>query len=350
MKDNKLLLKQGDIWHGKEVETIHAFGQGYIIYSFVGEDSCSWYHEGVDERVDENLRLLSLLLAKVSYKFKGVMLGVINRHVITTVKAIFAERNNPNAVSSALAALDAQIELLPKIDVVVARNERFKVWVTEDDRIVHHINKQHLSRELGEIVQAFKVFESFALAMLPAKNHSLFYRRLAAEFAGRLESAESKTRTADYDELKSYVIKIVENDLKVRYLLIAFSITFAFLIIALCCYKLNIFSGFFQHAIVSMSGGVLGAFISVLERSKKIVVNEYESGLLIATQCFVRVFLGGILGLISLAAVISGIAFTVFGTTSAALLLLGVASGFSERLIPELIEGISMQRNISKNT
>jgi hypothetical protein len=344
-KVSKLELKQGDFWHGQEVEIVHSSGKGYIVYSMVGDDACSWYYENTDESVDRNLRVLTDSLSTMSYKFKGVVSSVLNRHLISVVKTIFTERSDPLAFPTALAAFDEKIESLPGVEVVVAQSKRFKVWVTEDHRIAYRVHKHHMTREVDEVIQAFKTFESFANAMLPPDKHSLFYRRLAAAFANRLEKSNGPYESVDYEELRSYVVKTVEDGLKVRYLLVAFSITFFFLVLAFFAYKFNLFSGFFHQAVVSIAGGVMGAFISVLERSKTIVVNEHESVFLLTVQCFLRVFLGAVLGVISIAAVTSGMAFAMFGKTPAALLLLGVVSGFSERLVPEMIEGISMQRD-----
>ncbi|MNB59220.1 hypothetical protein D3C87_584770 [compost metagenome] len=340
---NKLFFKQGDMWFGKEVEAVHVRGPGFIIYTMVGDDYCSWYHELDDERIDESLRLLNKSLVRISYKFRGVVSGVVSKLILNAVRTIYRERDNGGAVAGALLALEEQIEMLVGVSVVVSQNERFKVWITEDNRIVHHVKKPFVTPDIGEAVKEFKILESFAIAMLPVKKHPLFFRRLAAAFAGRLESPDDPAITSVLEELKVYVNKTIENSLKVRYLSVAFLITFIFVGVSFFVYKGGYFSGFIQQAIIAISGGVLGAFISVLERSKNILVSEHESNSLIVMQCFVRVFLGGIFGLIVISAVVSGVAFTLFGKSSAALLLLGVVSGFSERLIPELIQGISMQ-------
>ncbi|MCF5025900.1 hypothetical protein [Pseudomonas lurida] len=340
---NKLLIKQGDIWFGKEVESVHVRGSDYVIYSMVGDDHCSWYFESNDERIDEALRLLNKSLVKISYKFRGVISGVISKLILNAVRTIFRERDNKEAITGALLALEQQIDLLVGVQVVIAQNEKLKVWITEDNRIVHHVKKAFITPEVGAAVKEFKILESFAIAMLPLKKHPLFFRRLAAAFAGRLESFDDPLISAVFDELRLYVNKTVENDLKVRYLSVAFLITFLFVGLAFSVYRSNFFSGFIQQAIVAVSGGVLGAFISVLERSKNIVISEHETDALVVMQCIVRVFLGGVFGLIFISAVASGVAFTLFNKSSAAMLLLGVVSGFSERLIPELIQGISIR-------
>ncbi|WPO00696.1 hypothetical protein [Pseudomonas sp. MUP55] len=339
---SKLSLKQGDIWFGKEVESVHVRGSDYIIYTMVGDDHCSWYYELKDERIDEALRVLNESQVKISYKFRGVVSGVISRLILNAVRTIFGERENKDAIASAIIALEQKIDLLVGVKVVIAQNEKFKVWMTEDNRIVHHVKKAFMTPEVGEAVKEFKILESFAIAMLPLKNHSLFFRRLAAAFAGRLESANDPLISGVFEELRLYVNKTVENGLKVRYLSIAFLITFIIVGLTFLIHRSHFFSGFLQQAIVAVSGGVLGAFISVLERSKNIIISEHETDALIFMQCVVRVFLGGVFGLILVSAVVSGVAFTLFSHSSAAMLLLGVVSGFSERLIPELIQGISM--------
>ena len=64
----------------------------------------------------------------------------------------------------------------------------------------------------------------------------------------------------------------------------------------------------------------------------------------IVFQAIVRILLGGVFGFIAFILSQMGFAFSILKESSIGLIFIGVASGFSERLIPELLQNIAKEK------
>jgi len=90
-------------------------------------------------------------------------------------------------------------------------------------------------------------------------------------------------------------------------------------------------------------GGVIGAAISVLQRSADLEIRRFLPPLHVFMQGSVRVTLGMLFGLLLVAAARANLALGTFATSENALFLAGVAAGFSERFVPDLLTKIASE-------
>lgn len=86
--------------------------------------------------------------------------------------------------------------------------------------------------------------------------------------------------------------------------------------------------------------GASGALLSVLLRFRQIVVSKYSSKKYVVIEGIVRVVLGMAFGILFLMLQRGGLLMTVASSNDYATSCLAVVAGFSERLVPSLIEGI----------
>ncbi len=101
------------------------------------------------------------------------------------------------------------------------------------------------------------------------------------------------------------------------------------------CNALLSFSG--SVLIWSGGGGSLGALLSVLIRASKVEIDIREPKRAHLVQGGVRIILGAIFGPIAMLAVEADLIFSVAKQNDALLQLIAFMAGFSERLVPELM-------------
>ncbi|AFN79040.1 hypothetical protein PSJM300_14890 [Stutzerimonas stutzeri DSM 10701] len=148
-----------------------------------------------------------------------------------------------------------------------------------------------------------------------------------------------------FQSVDKLIHRLAENKLKLHYIVATTLSAMLLTLAAWLMYECANLPDLIHASLVTIGGGFLGTLISVLERSKEIRINEYESSELIILQGILRVCLGGAFGLIAFLAATSGLAFSLFKETMSMLILIGVAVGFSERLIPDLIQGLASTKD-----
>lgn len=100
--------------------------------------------------------------------------------------------------------------------------------------------------------------------------------------------------------------------------------------------------------LASASAGTVGALASVLEKLRKLEALRYPGALESGFAGGVRILVGIIFGTVAYTAAICGVALSALLSVSAGVLLIGFAGGASERLIPEIVEGLESSKTGSQ--
>jgi len=226
---------------------------------------------------------------------------------------------------------------------VVDRTSEFLVWVDKDGEVAYEVKDggefdADIFIELSEL-------SALGRLTLTDSQRKLFVFKLASSLVVALRK-NSVGVSESFESAKQYLVKIIEVQASSRliYSVILFSMVLLFVFgvvyfkwAALGAHNLN-------YLLVGAGGGLLGALISVLQRSKEIKVVPFESLHLIVLQGVVRIGLGSCFGVVSVLACKAGIFFDLLGADNKKLLLLAIAAGVSERLIPDFIEKISDEK------
>lgn len=325
------------------VNKIYARDSDYVIYGIKGQHSPVWKWNFNDEVVEEGLHKLSLLLLSADQRFKGTPFLSRSELILATVRVIFRTRNH-NAITSSLNHLSVQIHSRPAPKQVISRTRDFTVWIREDDGISYDCkNVSDMTKLLAEYDRIY----ALSSAMLPKSQRTVFNRRLAATLSKGFRNQTNDTDAAInlFAPLESLIHKAAESSIRTKYIVatvLAAATTILTLTILLAT---GLIPAPYKPLVIALSGGITGTFISLIERSNTIAASEYNSTPLTLLQGLVRVCLGGLFGAIAFLAASSGFAFTAFTQSNAQIVLLAIAAGFSERLIPDLINGITAQKN-----
>lgn len=169
-----------------------------------------------------------------------------------------------------------------------------------------------------------------------------FSEQLGAALAAAIET--SKNTIGVFKEAENLVIKLIDNGLRERYVLYTTATAIILSSLALLIMHYSQSSPFIESCAMTVLGGIIGAFISVQSRLKTIKCEISDPVWTIVSQAAIRIFIGGVFGFIAFTASQVGLVLSMLKESGSSLIILGVVSGFSERLIPELLKSIESKK------
>lgn len=323
---------------GTIIDYVFSKGRNYVIFQRKGRRSISYKWKALKPEQRTLISKFESLEAKAQRKFRGAHFNDFNPLLISTLRAVFQDANF-ETTTEAFCELENYINVTGEVKAVIAQTTEFVVWLDDRDMVRYHCNAHLVGVEHS--IAEYTRLKALGISVLPDSSKKHFFRQLGASLASALRLKPGPETVNLFQPIEDLIQSILENHLRIKYLALT-SISACLLIwAAFVAYQFNILHDFLHGSLVGVSGGFLGAMISVLERSKTLHVAVSESPSLIVFHGTMRIVLGGAFGFIAFAAAKSGLAFSILNTTNAALLLLGIVAGFSERLIPELIQSIS---------
>lgn len=232
------------------------------------------------------------------------------------------------------------------------------VGIDDTERVILELN--HVSQENinGPLTNSFGhvLANCEYLASLCAENLRGKSRREAARWLGTalvrtfVDLENNNQGTHDLDKAEQFIREQLRQQARVIYVFSTFA--FALMYAGLLLWLNAIFKYDDHPTIKPMSLGCLGAclgtFISILQRNHVLNVDPLSSRTLIISQGAIRVTLGLLSGAVIAMLVKSKLLFGIdvpdtggtpaWDNFKALLVTLGIVSGFSERLIPELLQ------------
>lgn len=322
---------------GKVIEHVYARARSYVIYQLKGSRCINYSWNQISPEQHALMQRLEMLGAKAQKKFKGVRFGDTNHFMVAALQAIFREDCSDSAQRT-LKEFETYIAETAEVKSVIARTPDFIVWINSEARVDYYYRKDLPGVE--DSVAEFTRLRALGTSVLPASTHGAFHHRLGAALATSLRLQPGSDTGRIFEPIEGLIQSILENDLRIKYLLATTAGACILVSLTYIIYRMADLPIMLHDSLVAVSGGFIGALISVLERSKTLRGTISESSSLITFQGVLRILLGGTFGFIAFAAAKAGLAFSILNTTTASMIVLGVAAGFSERLIPELIESI----------
>lgn len=98
---------------------------------------------------------------------------------------------------------------------------------------------------------------------------------------------------------------------------------------------------------IAIIGGVVGALLSALQRTKSINFSLYESRESIVSQAVIRILIGAISGALVVVLAEADIAFTLVKGSLHKTFIAALIAGFAERLIPDLLTSLAKNNDRS---
>lgn len=325
---------------GDTVTGIISVGDRFIVYSVSESFVSKWRVRDVSVEESTRLNEVEYIRAEAENKLKNVYSDTFDMLYVSAVCAILGEHENDD-VEGRLGALRDSIASLSSPLKVIQASRRVRIWFGED------LSVEVLVKNPGEIekyaIEQYRQMEVYRELICPDALPESGVKKISLSLGVALHSAlgQSDKEQVDkiFDGFKRRVEIFVANSVKSKYLLL----TVSFGAILISAFSLAFNADFIgsKTVLVPLIGGVLGALLSTVSRSNSIEVSEQNPDHIILLQGALRVLVGGAFAVVGFACVEANLALGMFKGELYSLLVLGVVCGFSERLVPDLIGGLS---------
>ncbi|WP_248743322.1 MULTISPECIES: hypothetical protein [unclassified Pseudomonas] len=336
-------VSSGDVLDGTRVDEVLITRKSLIIY-YSGFRVC-YSVSNIDPVAALKLNELDFIVASATKKFRYINSNITNGYIVSILSLVlingFGDENSVSAIDAAMEEFSQYVKEAANPGVLVDHTDDFVVYLDSEGLVDYSVRRE--LRKRYNVFSDFYRLKAWGTVVLSKSKIKLFNYKLATCLAIGLR-AESAAPESDlskiFEPVVNYVHKNVADDAK--YYLISYVMAFSFLIMLIVGGQYLLWgpeiSENVKVTLMGLFGGVCGALISVLQRSKNLQVGMYESTKIIVLQGVVRVCLGCAFGVISLVACKSGLLLGVMGGSSGRLLILAIVAGFSERLVPDFIE------------
>ncbi len=332
-------VRVGDQLDGRLVERIYYSGLNALIYRAGGEIS---YLSRIKKNSTKALIYqLESLLSEALLKFRGVHKFVLEEYKLNLLALIYgSDIEGVELAGGIFESLKRFIDDKPKVTYIFEVNGAFVVYVSSKGEVAYQVREMgaHSSLAFSE----FHRLKALALSVLPKRKLEIFNHKLASGFIAALRSRETDVSEC-FLPVKTYLDKTV-NNLAGLYLVLSVlgnSVVILTIVFLVYFYKSTAITLNLNMLLAGIAGGLTGAVISVLQRSKDLKVAIYDSTNLLVLQAMARVGLGCCFGVIAIVASKSGLLFEFLSGDHKKMFLLAVIAGFSERMIPDFIEKVS---------
>lgn len=330
-------VEVGVIFCGRKVTQVTAKGPTHIVFMVEGLDTVQF--RCTDNEFSGPTAKLEAARFEAQLRFKKEKNSEINPLYGLALRRIFTSKDD---IDHIISDFKESVDRIPEVINVIGRHNGCAVWQDSTGSIDYRHDSP--TAEIDQAISEFTRLKSLGNAILPEEARRNFNNRLGAA----LDSAfKLKSNGASFFlPLEKFVIDRVQSEVKLRVLVITVLLAIVLMgFMTLSYYRLDL-PEFVRLSLISSVGGVAGALISFLERSKTAKIGEFDLAPFVILNSVTRVLIGGLFGIIAFSAMQADVAFTIFKESKAALLLLGVASGFSERLIPDVLGSITPTKSV----
>jgi hypothetical protein len=332
-------VRVGDVLDSAVVDFIHGQHVDYIVYEFEGHlayqarDSVP-YRQLATDRSDE-------LMARSELVLKGAYSSTVKKLMAMALLRAFATDSEDRARNAFKPVVDFIDQNVP-IGTVFGRARNFIVFFDKYGELVADCPQLEDSRLL--IVAEFERLKQLAATNLDGEDAFAAKRILGYEISSALRSTSSTVVPSDaFAASREFIGQRLGADVSNRYVfatLIVAAVVGVSLLLAVALPAQWLVSDARALALGAFAG-LLGACISVLQRSGSLVLTQFPSKTQIVVQAIVRILLGVVFGTLVVIAVKGNVAFGTFKGDMRALFLLAAAAAFSERLIPDLLSKLT---------
>lgn len=326
--------------NGTTIRSIESRSQIHVVYKTHGSQELHCEYAMINDEIQNNVNKLIHLLLEAKEKFKGTSVIETNRQAIIIFNLIFWKNTKTEEY---IKKFEQYIKNRPPVTEIISSSENYIVWINhnKEPEYLNWLPNEKMHGTISEFVR----LRALGLSFIPKKLQQKFSKQLGAALVTAFE--KGKDNPAAFKESELLISKIIENSLRTDYTLTTFATSAALILIA-TLFTVEIASTQTEKmGALAICGGVIGAFISIQERAKFIKCQISDPIKTIIFQATIRIILGGMFGFIAFILSILGIFFNAFKDNLFSMLLIGIISGFSERLIPEILENITKNKATS---
>lgn len=232
------------------------------------------------------------------------------------------------------------------IKEIIQKSENSFVGINKDDSIIflNHINSD---LDISRINKKFHKLDAKISRDIPYELFKRIYRELGAALFCAYESESTEEAMKQFETIKNKIDSLKDSN-EARLILILTSLILSAGIIFILI-RLSLINFLDQKQIlICMTFGICGSFFSLLNRNKAVKLNLIGKYRYTLIQSTVIAITGALSALIIYTFSQAGFAFSFAIEDQYTLFAICLASGFSERLIPDLFEQIETKNENKK--
>lgn len=336
-------VSNGDTFDGMDVDFIYGADDNYIVFESQGRllyqttDAVPFKRQALDAFRE--------FMARAQSELEGAYWSQ-TRNLLGSALARAFDADSTDAVTAAFRSVEKFITAHTPLRRLFGRTPAFVVFMDATGMITW--DYPQVPAPLLPAIAEFENSIQVAATVL-ADSHQLAVKQiLGNELTVAFRSGPNVAPLSEvFAASRDFIAKHVQSSVTNSYVIASLIVAAVFGICLLACVTFP--PTFIVHdARVLAFGalaGVIGACISVLQRSSTLVVTPFAPKSQMIVQSVVRMALGIVFGVLVIIAVKGNVAFGTFKANNDMLFLLAVAAGFSERLIPDLLTNLTQTAN-----
>lgn len=326
----------GDTLKGVTIAMIVFQDSSAIVFADAAGD-ISFYHS-LGARGDavgvQFHRIVSKTIAKLRHAYRRAVTDLLATAIAESLNG-----KTDEGIRSAFAPVDAFID---NITHVFGYTDEWVVYLDAQDNLV--CDYPTVTEQAAPLLTEFYRLQQLAESALEADENKALKKILGTELAIALQRTPAPEPADAFSASRDYIQLRNESHMRAVYI---FSSLAAAVIFGIAAY-------FIIHddlgLLLGTVGGIIGAAISVLQRSATLEIRRFLPRGQVIMQGVVRITLGLLFGLLIVSASRANVALGSFASSVNSLFLAGVAAGFSERFVPDLLTKITTDGDSGSST
>jgi hypothetical protein len=221
-----------------------------------------------------------------------------------------------------------------EIVAVIAKSQLFVVYKTTDGKIGFDATPEFMSKKKNVINRYDELSIQITYA-LPDKHKRFVYDRLGYALANNFVMFDGDD-VSPFLVVEKCIEDIADDYFQFYYVTSSFYILVLFFAVFFAVHMYV--AGDIHDIARSSCMGALGAFLSVLTRSRKLRADGFVSIRYSITQGTLRTVIGGLFGFLSFILIKSNFVLGAFSDNTYHVLLVATFAGFNERFVPEALK------------
>ncbi|MGE8061084.1 hypothetical protein [Pseudomonas sp. NPDC089547] len=332
-----LNVRVGDLVDGRAVtEILHQSNNALIFMNYEG---VRYFYRGVSLRTKVLIYKLESLMHEGGIKFRGAHKFVLDDYRVSILRIILsADSSRVEVEDDLFQPLLHFIDNKPKVEYVFENNPRFVVFLSEMNEVSYQLRSS--AEFSAKALSEFRRLKAMGHASLSGRQVEAFNYSIASGLISALREPDDVEGC--FSMARNYLDKALSNRVGIHLAFSVFGVLVLVLVVLGGVY-FSLSTSLTQNLnmlLAGVSGGMIGAAISVLQRSKDVRAVVFDSHGLLVLQAITRLGLGCCFGVIAIIASKAGFFFEMFVGDHKKMFLLAVVAGFSERIMPEFIERV----------
>lgn len=222
----------------------------------------------------------------------------------------------------------------------IVETPKFAVYLNKENNVVWWYY-QDIPHYMTGALEEFESLKALALAILPSSYKFVFMNKLASALANAFNKNDHDSAKKCFNDARSYLSSKAISSLKLKLFSISISFTAISLLVITLIYKSYPESIYY---LMGIGSGIIGAMVSSLQRKEEISLDNYAGEHSLYCESLSRLIIGATFGCFLVFGTQSELFLAPFKNNLQAIVCFCFISGFVERFVPDLINGV-VRRN-----